>query len=82
MAVKNTLGGKKKKKPEYPPDHKPGMEVPKGGSSCSKCEYLKEDGKSCGNKYFIKWNGSALIPEPIDEYCSDWFETAEDEDKE
>jgi hypothetical protein len=82
MAVKNMLGGKsRKRKAEYPADHKPGMEVPKGGSSCASCEYLGKDQKTCTNKYFIKWNGSALIPAPIDEYCSDWFETA-DKDEE
>lgn len=61
---------------EYPPDHKAGMRVPKGGSSCASCEYYK--GKMiCGNEYFIRWNGSAKIPAPApDEYCSDWFEEA------
>lgn len=59
---------------EYPPDHEPGMRVPKGGSSCSSCEYLGEDKKTCDNKYFVKWNNSNVIPAPIDEYCSDWYE--------
>lgn len=77
MAVKNTLGGKKKKA-QYPPDHKPGMKVPKGGSSCAKCEYLGKDGKTCTNKYFIAWNGSKFLPAPKDEYCSDWFEEADE----
>ena len=57
----------------YPPDHKPGMKVPKGGSSCSSCEYLS--GGKCTNEYFIKWNGSGVLPAPPDEYCSDWYET-------
>jgi len=56
---------------EYPPDHKPGMKVPKGGSSCSVCEY-ESDGK-CSNEYFQKWMGSDIIPGPTDSYCSDWF---------
>lgn len=60
---------------EYPPDHKPGMKVPKGGSSCSSCEYLK-NGNECSNEYFIKWNGSSKLPAPADEYCSDWYEEA------
>jgi len=57
---------------EYPKDHKPGMKVPKGGSSCSSCEYLKDG--MCTNEYFIKWNGSGKLPAPPDEYCSDWYE--------
>jgi hypothetical protein len=61
-------------KPQYPPDHQPGMRVPKGGSSCSNCEYLGQDEKSCTNKYFIKWNGGPKLPAPADSYCSDWYE--------
>ena len=61
-------------KPQFPLNHKPGMRVPRGGSSCFKCEYYKGNMK-CGNKYFIAWNGSDKIPAPNpDEYCSDWFE--------
>lgn len=61
-------------KATFPANHKPGMAVPKGGSSCASCEYFKGN-MTCGNKYFIAWNGSANIPakEP-DEYCSDWYE--------
>lgn len=62
---------------EYPPDHQPGMRVPKGGSSCSSCRYLSDDGRHCGNSYFQKWNGSDELPEPADEYCSDWYEPKE-----
>ncbi len=58
----------------YPPDHKPGMRVTKGGSSCSSCEYLGKDGASCTNSYFIKWNGGGKLPAPADQYCSDWWE--------
>jgi len=61
---------------EYPEDHKPGMKVPKGGSSCSSCEYLK-NGNECSNEYFIKWNRSSKLPAPADEYCSDYYEPAE-----
>lgn len=62
--------------PEFPADHKPGMRVPKGGSSCASCEYYKGN-MTCGNEYFIKWNGSPNIPAPKpDEYCSDWYDPA------
>lgn len=61
-------------KPTYPKDHKAGMRVPKGGSSCANCEYLADNKKDCTNTFFQKWNGSPVIPAPIDEYCSDWFE--------
>jgi len=61
--------------PQYPSDHKPGMRVPKGGSNCANCEYLKDpEKKICGNPYFVKWNGSEIIPGEIDAYCSDWWE--------
>lgn len=76
----NPLGKekKRKKKATYPSDHVAGMKVPKGGSNCAKCEYLKDKNKAlCGNEYFIKWNGSDKIPGKIDEYCSDWFQTKE-----
>lgn len=59
---------------QLPKDHQPGIRVPKGGSSCASCEYYK-GGMKCGNKYFIKWNGSDKIPAKApDEYCSDWYE--------
>ena len=61
----------------FPPDHQPGMRVPKGGSNCEKCKYLKDpEKKICGNSDFVKWNGSEIIPGEIDSYCSDWFEPA------
>ena|ERR1700734_375280 len=59
----------------YPDDHKAGMKVPKGGSSCAVCEYLKGP-HECGNKYFIQWNGSNKFEPPSDEYCCDWFSPA------
>jgi len=61
---------------EYPPDHKAGMAVPKGGSSCKSCEYLKDaEKKICGSSYFIKWNNNSdIIPGEIDSYCSDFYE--------
>lgn len=58
----------------FPPDHVPGLRVPKGGSSCATCKFLGKDKKTCTQKNFIKWNGSNLIPAPIDEYCTDWYE--------
>jgi len=70
----------KKKVALYPADHIAAMPVPKGGSSCSKCEYLGKDKKTCTQKDFIAWEGpnkpagSDVIPEPIDEFCSDWFD--------
>lgn len=62
------------KLPDYPPDHKVGIRVPEGGSDCAKCEYVK--GQDCTQKDFVKWNGSALIPAPTDQYCCDFFEAA------
>lgn len=70
-------------KAQYPPNHEAGMEVPKGGSCCTKCEYLNADKKTCSSQYFIRWEGpnkpagSAKIPMPDGDptrYCSDWFE--------
>lgn len=59
----------------YPLDHKPGLKVPKGGSSCASCKYLKDKNKRiCGNKHWVEWHGSEIIPEAIDEYCSDFWE--------
>ena len=60
---------------ELPPDHKPGMRVPKGGSCCANCKYY-EGKKRCGNEYFQQWRGTDAIPAPPEEYCSDWFEPA------
>lgn len=57
----------------YPDDHKPGMRVPKGGSSCYSCEYLK-NGNECSNEYYQKWAGTNKLPYPADQYCSDWYE--------
>lgn len=65
-----------------PRNHEPGMQVPKGGSSCASCEYLGKDKKTCTNEYFIKWNGNDVIPGKIDEYCSDWYHMKKKEEKE
>ena len=57
-----------------PSDHQLGMRVPKGGSSCAKCEYLA-DRVTCGNKGFAKWNGgTGKLPYPANEYCCDLYE--------
>ena len=56
-----------------PPDHQLGMVVPKGGSMCANCQYLK-DPQNCGNQGFIAWNGSPQLPAPADQYCCDLYE--------
>lgn len=76
MASSFSKAASGKGKIEYPPDHEPGMRVPKGGSNCAKCEYY-EGSNHCGNEYFQKWRGSNVIPAPVDSYCSDWFEPKE-----
>lgn len=57
----------------YPKDHKVGMKVPKGGSNCAKCEYLKGK-QQCEQEQFVRWNGSSRILAPVDEFCCDFFE--------
>jgi hypothetical protein len=74
QAVSIAEGSGEGKLPQYPRDHQVGMKVPKGGSECAKCEYLKDNRKHCGNDKWVKWFGSSLIPAPIDEYCCDFFE--------
>ncbi len=60
-----------------PPEHKAGIEVPKGGSSCANCKFgeAKDDGPHCNNIYWIEWNGGdAKLPvEDPSTYCSDWW---------
>lgn len=58
----------------YPPDHQMGMVVPRGGSACSKCEYVRNRGRECAQKDYINWNGSTYLPAPDDEYCCDFYE--------
>ena len=60
------------KLPIYPSNHAVGMVVPKGGSNCAKCEYLR--GQNCAEKHFQQWNGGPKIPGPVDSYCCDFFE--------
>jgi hypothetical protein len=63
------------KLPVYPPDHPMGMIVPKGGSNCAKCDFVRPGG-NCAEKLFQQWNGGPKIPGPIDSYCCDMFEVA------
>lgn len=71
----NVLRSDKGKLPSYPADHQVGMKVPKGGSSCAKCEYVS--GTRCRQEKWVRWNGSNVIPAPTDSYCCDFFETKE-----
>lgn len=68
-----------------PPDHQAGMRKPAGGEFlCTYCEYLLEDGVTCGNRYFIladgrtwddpKLPGTGELPRAADDWCCDWFE--------
>lgn len=71
----NNYGGKGKF--ELPKTHKAAMRVPKGGSCCLNCAFLRVGhiNYECSNKYWIQWNGgNAELPLPPDEYCSDWYE--------
>jgi len=61
----------------YPPDHEFGMEVPEGGSACSKCEYLDHaTKKDCTEEHFIQWNGGPRIKGKNTAYCCDNFQEA------
>lgn len=70
-AAKATKG----KLPKYPADHQVGMRVPKGGSSCAKCVFVREADTECAQKDFIAWHGSDHLPAPADSYCCDFFTT-------
>jgi len=66
--------------PKYPKDHPVGMVVPKGGSSCAKCKFVRNAGLECVQKDFAKWFGGenasdVTLPAPANEYCCDFFET-------
>ena len=59
---------------KYPKYHEAGTRVPKGGSCCQNCKWVR--GKdTCTNKYYQEWSGADKIPAPLDEYCSDWWES-------
>jgi hypothetical protein len=65
-----------------PAHHRPGMEVPKGGSSCSNCLYFegmdRDEGELvCSEPNFIRFHGSRFIPAPDGDpkrFCSDFWE--------
>ena len=63
-----------------PPDHQLGMQVPKGGSMCANCQFLK-DPQTCGNQGFITWNGTGTLPAPSDEYCCDLYQPAQSQNQ-
>lgn len=61
----------------HAPGHQVGERVPKGGSMCANCRWLK-DNQYCSNKYFQRWHAEAKgsrtpakLPAPADEYCCD-----------
>jgi len=59
----------------YPKDHQLGLVVPVGGSSCSKCKWIKPD-NNCSNKSFQEWNNdSSKLPASANKYCCDLFQT-------
>jgi len=64
---------KNSKTPQYPPDHKPVMPVPKGGSMCLNCKFLTEDKKHCDSEDYIAFMGTSELPYRADEMCSDWW---------
>lgn len=57
-----------------PSSHKAGMRVAKGGSCCANCLYWNSDKEICTNEYYQKWAGTATIPYPANEYCTNWWE--------
>jgi len=59
--------------PRYPPDHKPVMPVPKGGSMCLNCRFLGKDKKTCKSRDYIDFMGTNKLPYMADEMCSDWW---------
>lgn len=67
------VGGRAKAEKALPADHELGMVVPKGGSMCANCRFLKSP-TTCGNEKFIQWNGSPKLPAPADKYCCDLYE--------
>lgn len=67
----------------YPKGHRPGTKVPRGGSSCASCKWVRprDDGSgmaNCASQYFQEWAGTNEIPVVPDSYCSDWWEPVED----
>lgn len=69
--IENYGGGKY----ELPPEHKAGMKIPKGGSSCISCKYWNNSDSKCNNTYYQQWSETdGEIPFDPNEYCSDWYE--------
>lgn len=68
----------------FPEDHQALMPVPKGGSSCSNCEYVDAENHSCRSEHYQKWNGgSGKLPDrDLDSLCSDWWKAAKPLDEE
>lgn len=68
--------------PYHPPGHSVGERVPKGGSSCANCSWLRAKATRCANERFQLWRREeegaedpGLLPAPADEYCCDlWAE--------
>lgn len=56
-----------------PAGHLPGMRVNKGGSSCANCRFGQDLGR-CEEPNFQNWNGGPDLPEPPEEFCSDWWQ--------
>ena len=61
----------------HPEGHAVGVIVPKGGSSCANCSWLRKN-KRCANAYFQRWRRETegaekpeVLPAPADEYCCD-----------
>lgn len=65
-----------------PRGHLFGMPVPLGGSACSKCRFVSNDGEHCGNRFFQQWRKTLAakdpseLPAPANRYCCDVFEMA------
>lgn len=55
-------------------DHKPFMKIVRPGSNCGNCKYISLDRKHCNSKLFVQWYGKSKLPEPVEDYCSDWYE--------
>jgi hypothetical protein len=63
---------------ELPDSHKAAIQVPKGGSCCQNCRFVDAQNHACKNTYYIQWNGGDdKLPDlPLDEICSDWWESS------
>lgn len=66
-----------KKRFHLPTSHRPALKVPKGGSCCKNCVFYDEKGGkhgTCGSDDYRLYYGTNEIPEPPDEFCSDWWD--------